>query len=121
MRPRPGRDRTYQDGYFFGYGHDYATALADLRVLTGPAVLLPQWALGAGCSDQHDVVRIEPDVEHWTYRDCPDGMGVELYSIEHGDHTWPGSAIDRPGTTQTIDATELALDWFAAHPAPTPS
>ena len=46
VRPRPERARTYQDGYFFGYGHDYATALADLRVLTGPAVLLPQWALG---------------------------------------------------------------------------
>jgi hypothetical protein len=63
----------------------------------------------------HDVARIEPDVERRTYRD-PAGMGVELSSIERGDHTWPGSAIDRPGTTQTIAARELALDWFAAHP-----
>ncbi|GAA3568312.1 hypothetical protein GCM10022197_25620 [Microlunatus spumicola] len=39
-------DPTYADGYFFGYGHDYATALADLRVLSGPAALPPQWTFG---------------------------------------------------------------------------
>ncbi len=43
---RPTNDPTYADGYFFGYGHDYATALADLRVLTGPAALPPQWMSG---------------------------------------------------------------------------
>jgi len=43
---RPTSDPTYQDGWFFGYGHDYATALSDLRVLTGPAALLPQWMSG---------------------------------------------------------------------------
>lgn len=36
----------YQDGYFFGYGHDYRQALKDLHDLTGPAVELPRWALG---------------------------------------------------------------------------
>jgi polyhydroxybutyrate depolymerase len=84
--------------------------------LPGVSVNMPEWAKGAGCSDQKDVVRIEPDVDHWRYRGCPPGMGVELYSIEHGDHTWPGSPIPVPGTTHTIDATELALDWFEAHP-----
>lgn len=43
---RPSNDPTYADGWFFGYGHDYATALADLRVLTGPAALPPQWMSG---------------------------------------------------------------------------
>lgn len=43
---RPTADPTYQDGWFFGYGHDYATALSDLRVLTGPAALVPQWMTG---------------------------------------------------------------------------
>lgn len=46
ITPRPTRDPTYQDGWFFGYGHDYATALADLRLLTGPAALPPQWMSG---------------------------------------------------------------------------
>jgi polyhydroxybutyrate depolymerase len=77
---------------------------------------MPQLAHGGGCSDEKDVERIEPDVEHWIYRGCPAGMGVELYSIEHGDHTWPGSSVPLPGTTHTIDATKLALDWFEAHP-----
>ncbi len=37
---------TYQDGYFFGYGRDYAQGLADLRALTGPAPMLPRKAFG---------------------------------------------------------------------------
>ncbi|MGH3645895.1 MAG: TIM-barrel domain-containing protein [Micromonosporaceae bacterium] len=36
----------YQDGYFFGYGHDYRQGLKDLRDLTGPSVLLPRAAFG---------------------------------------------------------------------------
>ncbi|MEZ0068111.1 alpha-glucosidase (family GH31 glycosyl hydrolase) [Streptacidiphilus sp. MAP12-20] len=38
--------KPYQDGYFFGYGHDYRQGLKDLHDLTGPAVLLPEWAFG---------------------------------------------------------------------------
>ncbi|HVT22429.1 MAG TPA: TIM-barrel domain-containing protein [Mycobacteriales bacterium] len=36
----------YQDGYFFGYGHDFPRALRDLRRLSGPAPLLPRTAFG---------------------------------------------------------------------------
>ncbi|HVT64737.1 MAG TPA: TIM-barrel domain-containing protein [Mycobacteriales bacterium] len=36
----------YQDGYLFGYGRHFATALRDLRTLTGPAPLLPRPAFG---------------------------------------------------------------------------
>jgi hypothetical protein len=43
---RPAHGGAYQDGYFFGYGHDYARGLADLRRLTGPAPLLPRKAFG---------------------------------------------------------------------------
>ncbi|HVW79903.1 MAG TPA: TIM-barrel domain-containing protein [Mycobacteriales bacterium] len=43
VRPAQG---AYQDGYFFGYGHDYARGLADLRTLSGPAPLLPRSAFG---------------------------------------------------------------------------
>jgi hypothetical protein len=46
VAPRPARTGDYQDGYLFGYGHDYARGLADLRTLTGPADLLPEWAFG---------------------------------------------------------------------------
>jgi Glycosyl hydrolases family 31 TIM-barrel domain/Glycosyl hydrolase family 31 C-terminal domain/Domain of unknown function (DUF5110) len=43
---RPRRTGPYQDGYFFGYGHDYMRGLADLRRITGPAPLLPRQAFG---------------------------------------------------------------------------
>ncbi|HTX44794.1 MAG TPA: TIM-barrel domain-containing protein [Solirubrobacteraceae bacterium] len=44
--PRPAHTGPYQDWYLFAYGHDYVTALADLRALTGPAPLLPRTAFG---------------------------------------------------------------------------
>ncbi len=43
VRPRVHKE---QDVYVFGHGHDYAGAIADLYRLTGPAPLLPRWALG---------------------------------------------------------------------------
>jgi alpha-glucosidase (family GH31 glycosyl hydrolase) len=43
---RPSHNGTYQDGYFFGYGHHYTTALSDLAQLTGASPLLPRWAFG---------------------------------------------------------------------------
>jgi hypothetical protein len=43
--PRPSQSG-YQDGYLFGYGRHYRTALRDLRRLTGPAPLLPRKAFG---------------------------------------------------------------------------
>lgn len=43
---RPAHTGVYQDGYFFGYGHQYASALQQLAQLTGAAPLLPRWALG---------------------------------------------------------------------------
>ena len=46
FEPRPARDGTYQDLYLFAYGRDYARGLRDLRVLTGPAPLLPRKAFG---------------------------------------------------------------------------
>ncbi|WP_335976664.1 TIM-barrel domain-containing protein [Streptomyces sp. CA2R106] len=53
--PRPGHNGTpYQDGYLFGYGHDYQQALGDLATLTGPSELLPEWAYGVWYSEYLD-------------------------------------------------------------------
>ncbi|MBV2353822.1 carbohydrate-binding protein [Streptomyces sp. J2-1] len=53
--PRPGHaGRPYQDGYLFGYGHDYQRALTDLAALTGPSPLLPRWAYGVWYSEYLD-------------------------------------------------------------------
>jgi polyhydroxybutyrate depolymerase len=85
--------------------------------LPGAAVNMAHWSENDGCGDKR-VERIGDDVERWVYEGCRRGLGVEFYSIAHGGHTWPGSPIDvgRLGkTTHTIDATQISLDWFAAH------
>ncbi|WP_055586021.1 TIM-barrel domain-containing protein [Streptacidiphilus griseoplanus] len=53
--PRPSHGGApYQDGYVFGYGHDYKQGLSDLAALTGPPQLLPQWAYGVWYSEYID-------------------------------------------------------------------
>ena len=44
IAPRPAGD--VEDGYLFGYGQDYTSALSDLAKLTGPAPLLPEYLFG---------------------------------------------------------------------------
>ncbi len=44
--PRMKHTGGYQDGYFFGYAHDYKTALSDFYKITGNPPLLPKWAFG---------------------------------------------------------------------------
>jgi polyhydroxybutyrate depolymerase len=87
--------------------------------LSGAVVNMANWARYSGCSPNKRIEPIGADVEHWIFPGCPPGLGVEFYEIEHGGHTWPGSPVDvaRLGrVTRTIDATTIALDWFAAHP-----
>lgn len=83
--------------------------------LPGASVNMPSWAEGGGCGERQ-ITPIGDDVEQWTYPDCDDGIDVVFYSIKGGGHTWPGSDINVGATTQTIDATDIALDFFAAHP-----
>jgi polyhydroxybutyrate depolymerase len=60
------------------------------------------------------------DIQHDTYINCSNGTSVELYTITGGKHAWPGSAGpagpagDEP--TQSISATALIWEFFAAHP-----
>jgi hypothetical protein len=51
VAPRPNRSSVYQDGYLFGYGHDYRQGLKDFRLLTGRDVMLPKWAFGTWFSE----------------------------------------------------------------------
>ena len=62
------------------------------------------------------------DIKHDAYTNCKDGTAVELYTIVGGKHAWPGSDGSAwPGgnePTQTISATKLMWEFFAAHPKP---
>lgn len=88
--------------------------------LPGTLSNVAAWAESGGCDPEPDDSSIGDDVRLRRFAGCDDGIGVELYTIVGGGHTWPGAEIalgDPSLTTQTIDATELSLDWFDAHPA----
>jgi polyhydroxybutyrate depolymerase len=85
--------------------------------LPGTLENMDGWATFGGCGAEATVTGIGDDVTHHVWPDCDEGVGVELYTIIGGGHTWPGADIEIGATTQTIDATQLALDWFEAHPA----
>jgi hypothetical protein len=86
---RPARSGAYQDGYFFGYGLDYAQALSDLRALTGPAPLLPRKAFGVWFS------------RYWAYSDAELRELVAQFR-EHG---------------VPLDTLSLDTDWKRMHNA----
>lgn len=79
------------------------------------------WVNFDGCSTVPQTESFA-DIQHETYNNCANGTAVELYTIVGGKHAWPGSdgpawpGGDQP--TQTISATKLMWDFFAAHPKP---
>lgn len=75
------------------------------------------WAERGGCGGEPTEEQASAHVERRSYPGCTDGVDVVLYRIAGGGHTWPGS-IDVPRlgpVTDEIDATDLILDFFAAH------
>lgn len=95
---RPSHSGTpYQDGYVFGYGHDYKQALSDLATLTGPSELLPQWAYGVWYSEYID--RTGADYEN---RILPafraEGVPLDVLVTDtdfKSPNTWSGWEIDK--------------------------
>jgi polyhydroxybutyrate depolymerase len=82
--------------------------------------IVRRWAAANLCEPDPVEVAVPPDVEHETYS-CPTDDAVEMYVVDDGGHTWPGST---PGpysealggkTTQTIDATALIWAFFSQH------
>jgi polyhydroxybutyrate depolymerase len=94
--------------------------LAGREVGPPRTAIAASWAQRNGCDPEAVTTTIEPDVEHLTYTCPPDGS-VELYVVEDGGHTWPGSettpAIDAQAgkTTQAIDGTRVIWDFFREH------
>ena len=70
----------------------------------------------------HCTRTITQDVSNDTTRQvhsCRDGVEVTLYTIDGGQHAWPGgqrgtAGADRP--TSTISATQLMWEFFQQHP-----
>lgn len=81
------------------------------------------WAKRNKCAAKPKETRVAPDVTVVRYR-CPKDADVELYEIEGGCHTWPGSEFSRAieaavgPTTFSINADEVMWRFFETHPRP---
>jgi polyhydroxybutyrate depolymerase len=75
------------------------------------------WAGRDGCRLHGDSLGPGADISVVSYSDCQDEAEVVLYTVHGSGHTWPGGPRlpFLGGTTQSIDASELMLEFFRAH------
>lgn len=113
VTPRPGHGGApYQDGYVFGYGHDYQRGLADLATLTGPSKLLPRWAYGVWYSEYYD--RSAADYENTIVpKFRADGVPLDVLVTDtdfKSPDRWDGWEID----PAKFPDPKAFFDWSAA-------
>jgi len=94
--------------------------------IADPADALPvpervaEWAARNGCDADTELVETEVAADVTLLSSCD--AATQLYVIDGGGHSWPGSEFDRGiadivgPTTNTIDATELIWTFFRQHP-----
>jgi poly(3-hydroxybutyrate) depolymerase len=80
------------------------------------------WAGRNGCDTGPDRTEgVAADVSLLTWA-CPRGADVELFRVNGGGHTWPGSAVSGAlgslvgSTTMSVSANEAMWAFFVAHP-----
>jgi polyhydroxybutyrate depolymerase len=74
-----------------------------------------EFAAKEGCTAGPAGTSVAADVVHIVW-ECPEGKAAEIYKVLDGGHAWPGAAVSTPGWTQSIDASDVILDFFDAHP-----
>jgi polyhydroxybutyrate depolymerase len=82
--------------------------------------VIADWAAHNGCAGARQETQIDTEVRLIEYGACADGAIVQLYAVDGGGHTWPGS-FDVPSlgyTTQQIDATDLIWAFFTQYTLP---
>ncbi len=83
---------------------------------------LGEWATINGCAKPPRDERVSPSVTVVRYDECREGSAVELFVVDGGGHTWPGSAFSKASesvlgnTTDEINADEVIWQFFDAHP-----
>ena len=78
---------------------------------------LAAWRRADACSES-PTERRDGEVTDVTWSQCAPGTAVELVTIDHGRHEWPG-AIPKAGNdpvSHALDATATIWAFFAAHP-----
>lgn len=98
------------------YGGETRTGLLLLPVST----TIEFWVNFNGCSAQPQTIE-SGDIRHDVYSSCESSSAVELYTIENGEHAWPGGEMvnEKMGEpNMEISATALLWEFFRAHPLP---
>lgn len=92
----------------------------DRQALPVPDIVAA-WARRDGCDTTPSTTKVTDDVDEIAYR-CPAGLDVQLYRVNGGGHTWPGSAFGAAAekligrTTMSISANDVIWRFFQAHP-----
>ena len=81
---------------------------------------LAQWSSMDGCTATAQEERVTKSVTRIRHGDCRDGATIELYVIDGGGHTWPGSPLSAGApaspllgaTTTEISANEVMWAFF---------
>ena len=79
--------------------------------------VLSDWAIYDACAGSRQESQVDTEVRLVQYGDCANGTLVELYIVDGGGHTWPGS-FDVPSlgyTTHQINATDLIWSFFSSY------
>ena len=85
--------------------------------------MVDAWARRDTCDPKPATVKVASDVDRIDY-DCPAGVDVQLYRVNGGGHTWPGSALLAAvesivgRTTTSISSNEVIWRFFRRHPLP---
>ena len=74
-----------------------------------------RWARRDGCAAQPHATAPRPRVARLRYRDCDDGLRVELLRLAGTDHGWPGAGPPLPDHNPSgVSATRELLRFVAA-------
>jgi polyhydroxybutyrate depolymerase len=83
--------------------------------------IMAAWARRNGCADDATEHEVTTEVTEVIY-DCPPDAATELYRIDGGGHTWPGSAFSDSiasivgATNMDVSANEIMWSFFLDHP-----
>ncbi len=74
------------------------------------------WAERNGCAPVAARTEVSADTVADTWTGCDAGAEVALYTVQGGNHAWPGAEVTGVFTpTDTIDATALMWEFFQTH------
>ncbi len=104
-----------------GLSAETTTGLVFMASRPGAVASSQAWADHAGCADGPTDDLKFPGVMRTAWSRCDDGADVELYVIDGGEHTWPGSngmaayeGLLGP-VSDAVVANDVIWDFFEAH------